>query len=109
MYLKMTVASLPIATGRFWIPTQNLMWAARDNGSDIDWWNAETYFNSYRGGGFTDWRIPTLDELRSYMTAANHGNRHVPRYIFYFPSAIHFATELIDITCKLSVGIRKSQ
>jgi hypothetical protein len=41
----------------------NLMWAAKDNGSDISWSKAETYCVNYRGGGYTDWRMPTVDEL----------------------------------------------
>jgi len=40
-----------------------LMWAAKDNGSVINCWNANSYCNHYRGGGYTDWRMPTLDEL----------------------------------------------
>jgi hypothetical protein len=41
----------------------NLMWAAKDNGSDINWANAKSYCENYRGGGYTDWRMPTQDEL----------------------------------------------
>ena len=41
----------------------NLMWAAKDNGSDINWTNAKSYCQNYRGGGFTDWRMPTQAEL----------------------------------------------
>jgi hypothetical protein len=41
----------------------NLMWAERDNGSDIHWAKAKSYCENYRGGGYTDWRMPTQDEL----------------------------------------------
>ena len=41
----------------------NLMWAARDNGSDINWANAKSYCENYRGGSYNDWRMPTQDEL----------------------------------------------
>ncbi len=41
----------------------NLMWAAKDNGSNINWVNAKSYCENYRGGGYTDWRMPTKDEL----------------------------------------------
>ncbi len=40
----------------------NLMWAAKDNGCN-GWLNAKAYCESYRGGGYTDWRMPTQDEL----------------------------------------------
>jgi hypothetical protein len=43
----------------------NMMWAAKDNGSDINWTNAKSYCESYRGGGYSDWRLPTVDELES--------------------------------------------
>jgi uncharacterized caspase-like protein len=40
-----------------------LMWAAKDNGANINWQDAKTYCKNYRGGGYTDWRMPTQDEL----------------------------------------------
>lgn len=40
-----------------------LMWAATDNGSDINWYDARSYCEKYRGGGYTDWRMPTEYEL----------------------------------------------
>lgn len=53
----------------------NLMWAAHDNGESIIWLNAKSYCENYRGGGYTDWRMPTQAELaglydrnRSYPT-----------------------------------------
>jgi uncharacterized caspase-like protein len=41
----------------------NLMWAAKDNGSDIKWSDAKSYCENYRGGGYTNWRMPTQNEL----------------------------------------------
>lgn len=40
-----------------------LMWAARDNGKDISWKDAKHYCETYRGGGYTDWRTPSEKEL----------------------------------------------
>ncbi len=40
-----------------------LMWAARDNGYDINWAEAQHYCENYHTGGYTDWRMPTQDEL----------------------------------------------
>ncbi len=40
-----------------------LMWAPKDNREDINWQDAKRYCENYRGGGYTDWRMPTLDEL----------------------------------------------
>lgn len=41
----------------------NLMWAAKDNGSFLNWANAKSYCENYRGGGYTDWRMPMQDEV----------------------------------------------
>ena len=40
-----------------------LMWAAKDNGSKINWADAISYCADYRAGGYTDRRMPTQDEL----------------------------------------------
>jgi len=47
----------------------NLMWAAKDNGSDIYWQGAKSYCENYRGGGYSDWRMPTQDELAGFYDA----------------------------------------
>ena len=39
-----------------------LMWAAQDNGSDINWYNAKSYCEGFGKGG-TGWRLPTQNEL----------------------------------------------
>jgi len=41
----------------------NLMWATTDNGRSIDWESAKTYCKNYRVGGYTDWRMPSQNEL----------------------------------------------
>jgi hypothetical protein len=40
-----------------------LMWPAKDNGENINWNDAKKYCENYKGGGFTDWRLPVQDEL----------------------------------------------
>lgn len=72
----------------------NLMWAAKDNGSDINWANAKSYCEHYRGGGYTDWRLPTPDELAGLYDAKKSHPVACDRN-----QNIHVATELIDITC----------
>lgn len=71
----------------------NLMWAAKDNGSNIDWSDAKEYCENYRGGGYTDWRMPTQDELATlYDANQSTPNPRYPR------ENLHVATKLIDIT-----------
>lgn len=60
--------------GTVWDTRTNLLWAARDNGSDIYWSEAETYCKNYNGGGYKGWRMPTKDELKSLYDRLFFGN-----------------------------------
>jgi len=64
----------------------NLMWAEKDNGAGINWANAKSYCENYRGGGYTNWRMPTKDELAGLYDKKMR-NRHG------YP-----VTDLIEIT-----------
>lgn len=66
----------------------NLMWAAKDNGGDINWANARNYCKNYRGGGYTDWRMPTSYELmnlydsrKSYRATQRDYDVHLTEFI----------------------------
>jgi hypothetical protein len=72
----------------------NLLWAARDNGYDVDWAKAKSYCAAYRGGGFKDWRLPTQDELAGLYDANKAHPAACNR-----SATIAVATELIDVTC----------
>jgi hypothetical protein len=76
----------------------NLMWAAKDNGSDINWQGAKSYCENYRGGGYTDWRMPTLDELAGLYDESKSRPTSSCKALFS-SFTIHVATEMIDITC----------
>ena len=41
----------------------NLMWADTDSGRALTWAEAKSYCDNYRGGGYADWRMPTISEL----------------------------------------------
>jgi hypothetical protein len=73
---------------------KNLMWAAKDNGSDISFTSAKSYCDNYRGGGYTDWRIPTQDELVGLFDKSKSRPASCDRRF-----NIHVATEFINITC----------
>jgi uncharacterized caspase-like protein len=69
----------------------NLMWAAKDNGSNISSANAKSYCENYRGAGYSDWRMPTYDELvRLYDKGKTYGSD--------CGYDVHL-TELIRLTC----------
>ncbi len=40
-----------------------LMWASEDNGVNTNWNEAKSYCENYSAGGYTNWRLPTLEEL----------------------------------------------
>ena len=75
----------------------NLMWAAKDNGSDISWKDARAYCESFSAGPYRDWRMPTSEEIASLYDATKSGKA---------PCAgnfdIHPATGLISVTCLAS-------
>jgi len=52
-----------------------LMWAARDDGKGINKRDLKTYFANYRAGGYDDWRVPTVDELKTIYNPA--GKKHI--------------------------------
>ena len=41
------------------------MWAAKDNGRDVSWKGAMKYCRRLRLIGKSNWRLPTLDELKT--------------------------------------------
>ena len=69
----------------------NLMWAAKDNGSTIDPVDAGSYCEKYRGGGYTDWRMPTPEELKGLYDKNK-------TYKSDCGADVHL-TELIHLTC----------
>jgi hypothetical protein len=64
----------------------NLMWAAKDNGTDIIMADAKSYCENYRGGGYINWRMPTEDELaklhdKSRAYSSGNGTVHLTKLI----------------------------
>jgi hypothetical protein len=78
----------------------NLMWAAKDNGSDINWADAKSYCKSYRGGGYKNWRMPTQDEL---VGLYDMDNARTNTNAYRSACGINvYLTELIRPTCNLA-------
>lgn len=46
-------------------PDTGLMWTKADNQTGIDWVEANNYCKELRSGGYTDWRLATIEELQS--------------------------------------------
>jgi hypothetical protein len=72
----------------------NLMWAAQDNGSELNWEKAKYYCENYGGGGYTDWRLPSLREIRTLYDKSKSKPSKC-RWMFNE----HVATDLIQFSC----------
>jgi Protein of unknown function (DUF1566) len=49
----------------------DLMWTVRDNGRDVNWNEAKAYCEACRVGGYSDWRMPTIEELEGLYVKEN--------------------------------------
>jgi hypothetical protein len=48
------------------------MWAGKDNGKNVNWDKAKEYCRDLRLGGYSDWRLATIEELQGiYDKKAN--------------------------------------
>ena len=70
-----------VANGTVKDSVTGLMWAAKDSPFDIDWNDARRYCKAYTGGGFTDWRMPTWDELSKLYAAGIRKRNASPKVI----------------------------
>src|SRR5260370_29047665 len=52
-----------LARGYWSDSSTGLMWTAKDNGSDISWATAVKHCHNLRLAGYSDWRLPSIDEL----------------------------------------------
>jgi hypothetical protein len=76
-----------------------LEWAAHDNGADIDAAGAAAFAAAYRGGGHSDWRLPTADELAS-LVAVDLAHRE--RGDCTNSKNYYVLTPLIHVSCGLA-------
>lgn len=48
----------------YWVDTSGLMWTGKDSGKEVNWGKAMKYCRDMRLAGYSDWRLPTINELR---------------------------------------------
>ena len=53
-----------------------LIWAATDNGKDITWGKGIKYCSNLRLAGYSDWRLPTIEELSSIYDGSGFTDPH---------------------------------
>jgi hypothetical protein len=57
-------------TQGYWVdPSTGLMWAAKDNGKNVNWHQATSYCRKLHVGGYADWRLATIEELERIQGA----------------------------------------
>jgi len=56
-------------------PATGLTWTGRDNGNDVTWQQAQDYCRNLQFAGYSNWRLPTADELQGIYDASadQHG------------------------------------
>jgi hypothetical protein len=59
-----SAAQETLARGYWSDPSSGLMWTAKDNGNDVTWGNAVKYCRNLSVAGYSDWRLPSIDELQ---------------------------------------------
>ena len=64
------------------------MWAVEDSEKTFNWYEAKQYCEKYTGGGYNDWRMPTIVELESLYN---------PR-ISYSTDSIYISEYYVSIT-----------
>jgi hypothetical protein len=58
-------AEAEVAVHSTWTdPDTGLMWANKDNGSDVTWNQASDYCTKLQLAAYKDWRLPTIEELQ---------------------------------------------
>jgi Protein of unknown function (DUF1566) len=55
-------------------PATGLMWAGKDNGKNVTWPEAGDYCKSLTLGGYSNWRLATVDELATIYDATQAVN-----------------------------------
>jgi hypothetical protein len=73
----------------------NLMWAATDNGEDVNWQAASRYCENYRGGGYADWRMPTPDELTGLYDGSKSYKASQRNYDVYLTELIQLSASFV--------------
>ena len=65
LYAGLQVAISQDSAGTWKDDASGLTWTVKDNGTDVSWDQANAYCENLQLAGQADWRLPTLDELKT--------------------------------------------
>jgi hypothetical protein len=74
--LSQSSAQETLARGYWSDPSTGLVWTAKDNGGDISWSKAVKYCHSLNLAGYSDWRLPSIDELQNIYDGSGSSAPH---------------------------------
>jgi hypothetical protein len=81
-----------------------LMWQQAGSSNTMSWENALAYSESLATGDFTDWRLPTIKELRS-LVDYTHDNPSINTKYFPNTSPFYWSSTTYEIDPGLSRGV----
>ncbi len=64
--------------GTYLAERTGLLWAGDDNGADVDWYAARDHCQALELGGWSDWRLPTIEELEQLHERRSQATYKVP-------------------------------
>jgi hypothetical protein len=65
----------------YWLdPSTRLVWTGTDNGKDVNRYQATNYCRDLDYKGYSNWRLPTIDELESIYEPGARTQRKLPHY-----------------------------
>jgi hypothetical protein len=119
-------------------PATGLTWTKKDNGSDVNWQKAGNYCRNLRLAGYSDWRLPTIDELSGvydpsaniegeqgrgnraswhvkgklqlsgYQWSSSQGNSAWEAWIFFFSNGTRYSSPLLGSGLDRALCVRGS-
>lgn len=78
------------AAGEWLDVRTGLMWTLKDNASDINQKKANEYCQVLRAGGFSDWRLPSIEELWGlYDPSSTRMTAKIGQHLKLFDTGTH--------------------
>jgi hypothetical protein len=68
-------------TGAYLQEETGLIWTRRDNGADLDWYAADEHCRDLEVADWTDWRMPTIEELEGLHIRRSSATYKLPSAI----------------------------